>query len=141
MYTPTCLLTGDMVLNNDWNDKSRMTGDCHVRFCERLRLRCLCLLDFAIKGVWKIKKTTVNELFPADTEQVSILSREFEVPARLVIKWSPAQYHPGILPKSFFRILLNRNYRSKYLFARPLSYIHFAPCCTRSGTCRTSFLP
>ena len=22
-----------------------MTGDCHVRFCERLGLKCLCLLD------------------------------------------------------------------------------------------------
>ena len=37
-----------MVLNNDWNDKSRMNREVHVRFCERLRLKCLCLLDFAI---------------------------------------------------------------------------------------------
>jgi hypothetical protein len=25
-----------------------MTGDCHVRFCERLGLKCPCLLDVVI---------------------------------------------------------------------------------------------
>jgi hypothetical protein len=28
--------------------KSRMTGDCHVRFCERLGLQCPGLLDLTI---------------------------------------------------------------------------------------------
>jgi hypothetical protein len=46
MFTPTCLHTGGMVLNNDWNDKSRMNREVHVRFRERLGLKCLCLLDF-----------------------------------------------------------------------------------------------
>ena len=27
------------------DNKSRMMGDCHVRFCERLKLKCFCLLD------------------------------------------------------------------------------------------------
>jgi len=44
------LHTGGMVLKNDWNDKSRMTGDCHVRFCERLGLKCPCLLDILSCG-------------------------------------------------------------------------------------------
>ena len=50
-YILTCLCTGGMVLNNDWNDKSRMTGDCHVRFCERLGLKCLCLLDSVTRAL------------------------------------------------------------------------------------------
>jgi hypothetical protein len=29
------------------NDKSRMKREFHVRFCERLGLKCPCLLDFA----------------------------------------------------------------------------------------------
>ena len=28
------------------DNKSRMTGDCQVRFRERLKLKCFCLLDF-----------------------------------------------------------------------------------------------
>ena len=27
------------------DNKSRMMGDCQVRFCERLKLKCFCLLD------------------------------------------------------------------------------------------------
>ena len=53
-YTPTCLHIGGLVLNNDWNDRSRMNREVHVRFCERLRLKCPCLLDFVIRArtIW-----------------------------------------------------------------------------------------
>jgi hypothetical protein len=29
-----------------------MTGDSHVRFCERFGLKCLCLLDYAGLDLW-----------------------------------------------------------------------------------------
>lgn len=28
------------------DNKSRMMGDCQVRFCERPKLKCFCLLDY-----------------------------------------------------------------------------------------------
>ena len=43
------------------DNKSRMTGDCQVRFCERLALKCACLLDCgsnAIQKIIQIKQTT-----------------------------------------------------------------------------------
>jgi hypothetical protein len=30
---------------NDWDNKSRVKGDFQARFCERLGLKCPCLLD------------------------------------------------------------------------------------------------
>lgn len=50
MFILICLHTGVMVLKNDWNDKSRMNREVHVRFCEGLGLKCLCLLDFVIRA-------------------------------------------------------------------------------------------
>ena len=32
------------------NNKSRMTGDFHVRICEKLGLKCPCLLDVCHEG-------------------------------------------------------------------------------------------
>ena len=45
MSIPTCLHTGGLDINSDWNNKSRMNREVHVRFCERLGLKCPCLLD------------------------------------------------------------------------------------------------
>ena len=43
-----CFCIGNMVfVHSDLGGKSRMTGDCHVRFCERFRGEIpLYLLDF-----------------------------------------------------------------------------------------------
>lgn len=35
------------------DNKSRMMGDYQVRFCERLKLKCFCLLDSATHKAWQ----------------------------------------------------------------------------------------
>ena len=40
--TKIYLLTGNWYCHNKvWNDKSRVTGDCHARFCESLEVKFL----------------------------------------------------------------------------------------------------
>ena len=41
------------------DNKSRMMGDYHVRICERLGLKCPCLLDF-IKKKKKMKSNLLS---------------------------------------------------------------------------------
>ena len=50
MSIPTYLHIGGLVLNSDWNNKSRMNREVQVRFCERLGLKCPCLLDFVTRA-------------------------------------------------------------------------------------------
>jgi hypothetical protein len=37
---------------NGWDNKSRVKGDFQARFCERLGLKCPCLLDRLRRKTW-----------------------------------------------------------------------------------------
>jgi hypothetical protein len=39
------------------DNKSRMKGDFHVRFCEKLGLKCPCLLDSSLRAFCAVAET------------------------------------------------------------------------------------